>query len=145
MLDLLSGKAGAEARAETRDLAGRQNGNALALLRGLSKMAQGVREPRSSRPPHERRWGSGPGTEDSEKHTEDGDDVRGIVLTLANDVIGTCPRLQMLADSAEATGTIDPEFVAPGEATRTGYPFSPLPLPQGQEQGFLRRQREWPP
>jgi capsid protein len=66
--------------------------------------------------------------------------ARGIVLTLANDVIGTCPRLQILADSAEANGTIDPESVAPGEATRTGYPFSPLPLPHGQEQGFLRLQ-----
>jgi len=36
--------------------------------------------------------------------------ARGIVLTLANDVIGTGPRLQMLADSAEANRTIEAEF-----------------------------------
>src|SRR4030042_863959 len=38
--------------------------------------------------------------------------ARGIVLTLANDVIGTGPRLQMLTDSAEANGTIEKEFIA---------------------------------
>jgi len=36
--------------------------------------------------------------------------ARGIVLTLANDVIGTGARLQMLADSAEANRTIEGEF-----------------------------------
>ena len=36
--------------------------------------------------------------------------ARGIVLTLANDVIGTGPRLQMLADSAKANRTIEAEF-----------------------------------
>jgi len=36
--------------------------------------------------------------------------ARGIVLTLANDVIGTGPRLQMLTDSAEANRTIEAEF-----------------------------------
>jgi len=36
--------------------------------------------------------------------------ARGIVLTLANDVIGTGPRLQMLADSAEDNRTIEAEF-----------------------------------
>ncbi len=36
--------------------------------------------------------------------------ARGIVLTLANDVIGTGARLQMLADSAEANRTIEAEF-----------------------------------
>jgi len=41
--------------------------------------------------------------------------ARGIVLTLANDVIGTGPRLQMLlanGDSAEANQTIEREFAA---------------------------------
>ena len=36
--------------------------------------------------------------------------ARGIVLTLANDVIGTGPRLQMLTDSAETNRTIEAEF-----------------------------------
>jgi capsid protein len=36
--------------------------------------------------------------------------ARGIVLTLANDVIGTGPRLQMLAESAETNRTIETEF-----------------------------------
>ena len=38
--------------------------------------------------------------------------ARGIVLTLANDVIGTGPKLQMLSDSAEANGAIEREFAA---------------------------------
>jgi len=38
--------------------------------------------------------------------------ARGIVLTLANDVIGTGPRLQMLTDSAEANRLIEREFIA---------------------------------
>ncbi|MBI5725025.1 MAG: phage portal protein [Planctomycetes bacterium] len=36
--------------------------------------------------------------------------ARGIVLTLANDVIGTGPRLQMLLDSDKANRTIESEF-----------------------------------
>jgi lambda family phage portal protein len=36
--------------------------------------------------------------------------ARGIVLTLANDVIGTGPRLQMLTDSAETNRVIEAEF-----------------------------------
>ena len=38
--------------------------------------------------------------------------ARGIVLTLANDVIGTGPRLQMLSDAPEANQTIEREFLA---------------------------------
>jgi lambda family phage portal protein len=38
--------------------------------------------------------------------------ARGIVLTLANDVIGTGPRLQMLTDSAEINQLIEREFSA---------------------------------
>ena len=38
--------------------------------------------------------------------------ARGIVLTLANDVIGTGPRLQMLSDSAEMDQAIEREFAA---------------------------------
>lgn len=36
--------------------------------------------------------------------------ARGIVLTLANDVIGTGPRLQMLTDDPDANGRIEKEF-----------------------------------
>jgi len=38
--------------------------------------------------------------------------ARGIVLTLANDVVGTGPRLQMLTDSDEANQNIEREFIA---------------------------------
>jgi len=38
--------------------------------------------------------------------------ARGIVLTLANDVIGTGPRLQMLLGTAEANQTLEREFAA---------------------------------
>ncbi|HUU85109.1 MAG TPA: phage portal protein [Phycisphaerae bacterium] len=38
--------------------------------------------------------------------------ARGIVLTLANDVIGTGPRLQMLTKSAAANSIIEAEFLA---------------------------------
>jgi lambda family phage portal protein len=38
--------------------------------------------------------------------------ARGIVLTLANDVIGTGPRLQLLTDSAEANRKIEQAFMA---------------------------------
>lgn len=38
--------------------------------------------------------------------------ARGIVLTLANDVIGTGPRLQLLTDNAEANRRIEREFAA---------------------------------
>jgi len=38
--------------------------------------------------------------------------ARGIVLTLANDVIGTGPRLQMLLAAAEANQTLEREFAA---------------------------------
>jgi lambda family phage portal protein len=38
--------------------------------------------------------------------------ARGIVLTLANDVVGTGPRLQMLSDSAPANRRIEREFTA---------------------------------
>jgi len=38
--------------------------------------------------------------------------ARGIVLTLANDVIGTGPRLQVLSDSAEVNQAVEREFAA---------------------------------
>jgi len=44
--------------------------------------------------------------------------VRGIVLTLANDVVGTGPRLQMLTAGAEANRAIEQEFMR--WATRVG-------------------------
>ena len=44
--------------------------------------------------------------------------ARGIVLTLANDVVGTGPRLQMLTDDAEANRLIEREFMR--WATRVG-------------------------
>jgi lambda family phage portal protein len=44
--------------------------------------------------------------------------ARGIVLTLANDVIGTGPRLQMLTDNAEANRFIEQEWMAWSKAVR---------------------------
>jgi capsid protein len=38
--------------------------------------------------------------------------ARGIVLTLANDCVGTGPRLQLLTDNDEANRTIESEFAA---------------------------------
>ena len=38
--------------------------------------------------------------------------ARGIVSTLANDVIGTGPRLQMLTDNADANRFIEQEWMA---------------------------------
>jgi len=44
--------------------------------------------------------------------------AQGIVLTLANDVIGTGPRLQMLADAAETNRGIEREFARWAKAVR---------------------------
>lgn len=44
--------------------------------------------------------------------------ARGIVLTLANDVVGTGPRLQMLTESAEANRRIEGEFSRWSKAVR---------------------------
>ncbi len=44
--------------------------------------------------------------------------ARGIVLTLANDVIGTGPRLQMLTDDPKANRRIEKEFVAWAKAVK---------------------------
>jgi len=44
--------------------------------------------------------------------------ARGIILTLANDVIGTGPRLQMLVDAAEVNSTVEREFVRWARAVR---------------------------
>jgi lambda family phage portal protein len=46
--------------------------------------------------------------------------LRGIVLTLANDVIGTGPRLQMVTDDPDANRAIEREFMR--WATRVGLP-----------------------
>ena len=43
--------------------------------------------------------------------------ARGIVLTLANDVVGTGPRLQMLTDDADTNRLIEKEFMAWTRAT----------------------------
>jgi lambda family phage portal protein len=44
--------------------------------------------------------------------------ARGIVLTLANDVVGTGPRLQLLTADAEANRTIERQFMLWAKATR---------------------------
>ena len=44
--------------------------------------------------------------------------ARGIILTLANDVIGTGPRLQMLADDAEVNSIVEREFARWARAVR---------------------------
>jgi lambda family phage portal protein len=46
------------------------------------------------------------------KQTANNSYARGIVLTLANDVIGTGPRLQMLTDNIEVNNAIESEFMA---------------------------------
>jgi len=44
--------------------------------------------------------------------------AKGIVLTLANDVIGTGPRLQVLTDDAEVNGAVEREFARWAKAVR---------------------------
>ncbi len=55
--------------------------------------------------------------------------ARGIVLTLANDSIGTGPRLQMLTPSAEANRFIEREFMAWARVIRLPEKLRTMRLP----------------
>jgi lambda family phage portal protein len=59
--------------------------------------------------------------------------ARGIILTLANDVIGTGPRLQMLSDSAEANRQIEQEFSRWSTAVRLAQKLRTMRTAQAQD------------
>jgi len=59
--------------------------------------------------------------------------LKGIVQTLANDVIGTGPRLQMLTDSAEANQTIEREFAAWAKAVRLPEKLRTMRMARAQD------------
>lgn len=59
--------------------------------------------------------------------------ARGIVLTLANDVVGTGPRLQMLTDDAETNRRIEQEFARWSKAVRLAEKLRTLRMAQTQD------------
>ena len=63
--------------------------------------------------------------------------ARGIVSTLANDVVGTGPRLQMLTGNAEANGQIEQAFSRWAAAVRLAEKLRTMRLAQAQDgEGF---------
>ncbi len=63
--------------------------------------------------------------------------ARGIVLTLAHDVVGTGPRLQMLTDDAEANRRIEQSFVAWAQAIGLAAKLRTLRMARaGDGEGF---------
>ena len=63
--------------------------------------------------------------------------ARGIVLTLANDCIGTGPRLQMLTDDAEANRLLEQEFMAWADAANLAEKLRTLRMARAQDgEGF---------
>lgn len=64
--------------------------------------------------------------------------ARGIVLTLANDGIGTGPRLQMLTEDAEANRLVEQEFMGWAEAVSLAEKLRTLRMARAQDgEGFL--------
>jgi lambda family phage portal protein len=59
--------------------------------------------------------------------------ARGIVLTLANDVIGTGPRLQMLTDDVEANRSIEKEFASWAKAVGLAEKLRTMRLARAQD------------
>ena len=59
--------------------------------------------------------------------------ARGIVLTLAHDVIGTGPRLQMLTDDAEANRRIEREFITWSKATGLAEKLRTMRMARAQD------------
>ena len=59
--------------------------------------------------------------------------ARGIVLTLANDTIGTGPRLQMLTASAEANRRIEQEFARWAKAARLAEKLRTMRMARAQD------------
>ena len=63
--------------------------------------------------------------------------ARGIVLTLANDCIGTGPRLQMLSDDEQANRTIEQEFARWAESIRLAEKLRTLRMARSESgEGF---------
>ena len=59
--------------------------------------------------------------------------ARGIVLTLANDTVGTGPRLQMLTDDAEANRMIEQEFASWADAIRLAEKLRTMRMSRAQD------------
>jgi len=59
--------------------------------------------------------------------------ARGIVLTLANDVVGTGPRLQLLTTDAEANRLIEPEFAAWAKAVNLAEKLRTMRMARAQD------------
>ncbi|MBI3866811.1 MAG: phage portal protein [Planctomycetia bacterium] len=59
--------------------------------------------------------------------------AKGIVLTLANDVIGTGPRLQMLTDDAEANRRVESEFGRWAKAVRLAEKLRTMRMARTQD------------
>ncbi|MFQ5734318.1 MAG: phage portal protein, partial [Planctomycetaceae bacterium] len=63
--------------------------------------------------------------------------AKGIVLTLANDVVGTGPRLQMLTDNADANRRIEGAFAQWAKAVRLAEKLRTLRMARAQDgEGF---------
>ena len=64
--------------------------------------------------------------------------AKGIVETLANDCIGTGPRLQMLSEDAEANRVVEQEFMGWAEAVSLAEKLRTLRMARAQDgEGFL--------
>ena len=59
--------------------------------------------------------------------------ARGIVLTLANDAVGTGPRLQMLTDDADANRTIELQFMRWAESVRLAEKLRTMRMARAQD------------
>jgi len=59
--------------------------------------------------------------------------ARGIVLTLANDVVGTGPRLQMLTDDAETNSLVEREFARWARAVRLPEKLRTMRMARAQD------------
>ena len=63
--------------------------------------------------------------------------AKGIVLTLANDVVGTGPRLQMLTDNPCANRIVEKEFMAWAQAVRLAEKLRTMRMAKAQDgEGF---------
>ena len=59
--------------------------------------------------------------------------ARGIVLTLANDAIGTGPRLQMLTDDSDANRVVEQEFLRWADATSLAEKLRTMRMARAQD------------
>ena len=59
--------------------------------------------------------------------------ARGIVLTLANDAIGTGPRLQMLTDDSDANRVVEQEFMRWADATSLAEKLRTMRMARAQD------------